>query len=145
MSDNGYSATLTTSVSIAAVVNEVAPPSAGVVKQSTSYNMSRGGNFVANVPLVENAGTDGWNTGAGIMNTSAIGASVTIYYYSDTGAFLTSKSVMLAGHAFLGEYTPNDLPAGTRATATVGSAPTSPIAVIVNEVNASSFMSYDGQ
>ena len=146
-SDSGYSATLTTSVSIAAIVNEVAPPSGGVVKQSTSYNMSRGGPYVLHAALVENAGSDGWTTGMGIMNTSAVGANVTIQYFdASTGAALTTKTItLLAGHAFHGEYTGDDLPAGTRASVTLVSAPTSPIAVIVNEVNASSFMSYDGQ
>src|SRR5438105_2500055 len=41
-SDNAYSATLTTSVFIAAVVNDVAAPSAGAGKPSTAHNTARG-------------------------------------------------------------------------------------------------------
>ena len=49
------------------------------------------------------------------------------------------------GHAFVSVYTPNDLPAGTRASAQLATAPTGPIVAIVNESNATSFMSYGGQ
>jgi hypothetical protein len=147
-SATGYSAYLTPGdgVFIAAVVNEIAPPGAGSGRQFTAYNMFLGGSTGINLPLVENAGSDGWSTGIGIMNTGVISGNVAIKYFdAATGALLSTKNVTVPGHAFVSEYTPNDLPAGTRASAQLSTAPTGPIVAIVNESNATSFMSYGGQ
>jgi hypothetical protein len=147
-STTGYSAYLTPGdgVFIAAVVNETAPAGAGSGRQFTAYNMFLGGSTVINLPLVENAGSDGWSTGIGIMNTGAVsGNTVVRYFDAGTGAALATKNVSVPGHAFVSVYTPNDLPAGTRASAQLATAPTGPIVAIVNESNATSFMSYGGQ
>jgi hypothetical protein len=148
-SATGYSATLTATVAMAAVVNEVAPPpaSAGGGQQFTSYNVAVGSDVVVNAALVENAGADGWSTGLGIMTTGGLPGDVTIRYFdAASGTMLTSKTVTIPGQAFRGVYTPDDLAAGTRATASI-TAPSimSSVAVIVNESNATSFMSYGGQ
>ena len=145
-SSAGYSALLTADVPVTAEVNEVAPAAvgSGPGRQLTSYTPSSG-NVSVNAPLVENSGADGWSTGADIMNTG-IAASITIKYFdAATGVALQTKTVNLASHAFLGDYTPDDLPAGTRATALITGALMSPVAVIVNEGSATSFMSYGGQ
>jgi hypothetical protein len=53
---------------------------------------------------------------------------------------------MLAPNAFWGLYQPTGgLPLGSRANALVTSNSGATVAVICNEVNATSFMSYDGQ
>jgi hypothetical protein len=81
------------------------------------------------------------------MNTGGLPGDVTIRYFdAASGMLLTSKTVTIPGQAFRGVYTPDDLPAGARATATI-TAPSmmSSVAVIVNESNATSFMSYGGQ
>jgi len=148
-SANGYSAVLTPSagVFLAAIVNEVAP---GAAAQSTSYNTFGFGLLGAQLPLVENAGSDGWSTGLGIMNTGATAASVTVTYYDTaTGAQVgtTFSTASLAPNAFLAVYQPAaGLPPGTRATAVVtGSNVDAQFAVICNESNATTFMSYNGQ
>jgi hypothetical protein len=140
-----YTAKLTSTVAIAAIVNEVAPSTTSA-KQSSSFNTVASGSATIHLPLVENAGSDGWSTGEGIMNTGASSATVTVSYFDiATGAPLgTPQSLMLAPAAFWGLYQPTGgLPSGARATAVVTTA--GQVAVICNESNSSTFMSYLGE
>ena len=141
-----YTATITSTVAIVAVVNEVAPSSTSA-KQSTSYNTARAGSASLHLPLVENAGSDPWNTGEGIMNTGAGSTVVTVTYYTSTGATVgTAQTQTLAPHAFWGLYQPTGgLPSGTRATAVVTTSSGGQVAVICNESSATTFMSYNAQ
>jgi len=142
-----YTATITSSVAIAGVVNEVAPSSTSA-QQSTSYNAFSAGNPTLNLPLVENAGSDPWNTGEGIMNTGAGSTTVTVNYYNTaTGAVVgTPQTLSLAPHAFWGLYQPTGgLPSGTRATAVITTASSGRVAAICNESSSTTFMSFDGQ
>jgi photosystem II stability/assembly factor-like uncharacterized protein len=145
-----YTARITSStagVTLAAIVNEVAPAN-GSARQSTSYNTFGGSATSANLPLVESAGADGWSTGLGIMNTGSTATTVAVTYFdAATGAPIgTAQSQMLAPNAFWGLYQPTGgLPLGSRANALVTSNSGATVAVICNEVNATSFMSYDGQ
>ena len=142
-----YTAKLTSSVPVAAIVNEVAPSNTSA-KQSTAYNTFTSGSSSLHLPLVENAGADGWSTGEGIMNTGAVGVSVTVTYYDiATGAAVgTPQTHPLAPNAFWGLYQPTGgLPSGTRATAVITTSPVQSVAVICNESNATTFMSYGGQ
>jgi hypothetical protein len=144
-----YTAVIQSStVSLAAIVNEVAPAGAGAARQSTSYNTFSAGSASLNLPLVENAGSDPWNTGEGIMNTGSASTAVQVSYYdSSTGAAIgTAQTLVLAPHAFWGLYQPTGgLPAGTRATAVITTASGGQVAVICNESSSTTFMSYDGQ
>lgn len=143
--NGAYTAVVTSTVPIAAIVNEVAPVT-GTAQQSTSYNTSSGAAAPIDLPLVENAGSDGWSTGLGIMNVGTASATITVsYFLASTGASVgTPQTVTLAPKASWGLYQPTGgLPAGTRATAVVSSA--GQLAVICNESNATSFMSYAGQ
>jgi hypothetical protein len=145
-SNEGYTAVLSSTDPVAAIVNEVGPAS-GEAQQSTAYNTFTRGTPSANLPLVESAGADGWSTGLGIMNTGAMGATVTVSYFDTaTGAPIgTPQSKVLPMGAFWGVYQPSaGLPAGDRASAIV-TASGSTVAVICNEQNATSFMSYGGQ
>jgi hypothetical protein len=145
-SNDGYTAVLSSTDPVAAIVNEVGPAS-GAAQQSTAYNTFARGTPSANLPLVESAGPDGWSTGLGIMNTGAMGATVTVTYFDTaTGAPIgTPQSKVLPMGAFWGVYQPTGgLPTGSRASAIV-TASGSTVAVICNEQNATSFMSYDGQ
>src|SRR5450759_1765201 len=145
-----YTAVIQSStVPLAAIVNEVAPAGAGSARQSTSYNTFSPGNATLHLPLVENAGSDPWNTGEGIMNT---GPSSTIvvqvsYYDTVTGASVcTAQAQTLAPHAFWGLYQPTGgLPSGSRATAVIITSSGGQVAVICNESSSTTFMSYDGQ
>jgi len=143
-----YTAVIQSStVSLAAVVNEVAP-SATSAKQSTSYNTFSAGSATVNLPLVENGGSDPWNTGEGIMNTGTGSVTVQVSYYNSvTGAAIgTAQLNTLAPHAFWGVYQPaGGLPSGTRATAVVTTSTGGQVAVICNESSTTTFMSYDGQ
>ena len=137
-----------TTVPLAVIVNEVAPAGAGSARQSTSYNTFISGSPTLHLPLVENAGSDPWNTGQGIMNVGTSSTAVQVSYYdSATGAAIgTAQARTLAPHAFWGLYQPSGgLPAGTRATAVVTTTSGGQVAVICNESSASTFMSYDGQ
>jgi hypothetical protein len=138
----GYTAAITGDVAIAAIVNETAPGG----MQSTSYNGEPLGSGYLNVALVENAGSDGWSTGLGIVNTTNATISFLLTYFNaDTGAFISQTSLSLPAHAYLGRYTPTDLPtAGTRASAWLFST-TLGLAAICNEQGAASLMSYNGQ
>jgi hypothetical protein len=135
---------------LAAIVNEVAPP-AGTAQQSTSYNTVSAGSASLHLPLVENAGSDPWNTGEGIMNTGTSSASLIVFYYdASTGAAIgTPQTRTLAPHAFWGLYQPTGgLPSGKPATAVIITLPNpffGQLAIICNESSATSFMSYDGQ
>ena len=98
--------------------------------------------------LVENAGSDPWNTGEGIMNTGTSSAAVQVTYYDTvTGAAIgTPQAQALAPHAFWGVYQPTGgLPSGTRATAVITTSSGGQVAVICNESSTTTFMSYDGQ
>ena len=100
---------------LAAIVNEVAPSSTSA-KQSTSYNAFGTGNATLNLPLVENAGSDPWNTGEGIMNTGTGSTTVSVNYYDTvTGAAIgTAQTQTLAPMPF-GVFTspPVACPAGS--------------------------------
>jgi hypothetical protein len=145
-----YSATITVAsgtIALAAIVNEVAP-SSGPARQLTTYNTFGAGAPTSNLALVESAGPDGWSTGLGIMNTGTAATTVTVTYY-DTGAGTpvgTAQTMVLAPNAFWGVYQPSaGLPAGSVATAVITTSTGGQLAVICNESNASTFMSYDGQ
>jgi hypothetical protein len=123
-------------------------PSSTSAKQSTSYNAFSAGSATLNLPLVENAGSDPWNTGEGIMNTGTTSTTVTVTYYDTaTGAAVGAPQTQtLAPHAFWGLYQPlGGLPSGTRATAVVTTSSGGQVAVICNESSSTTFMSYDGQ
>ena len=142
------SANITSDQPLASIVNEVAAPATagGPTTQSTAYNTFAVGVSAAHLPLVENAGSDGVTTGVGIENISASTASVTIAYYdANNGNLLTQRTVSIPAGSFLGAYTPADLTTpGARATAVISTSGNA-LAVIVNEVGAGTFMSYDGQ
>lgn len=143
--NGAYTAMITSTVPIAAIVNEVAPVT-GSAQQSTSYNTSTGAAGPIDLPLVENAGSDGWSTGLGIMNMGTASTTVTVsYFLASTGAAVgTPQTRVLAPKAAWGLYQPTGgLPAGTRATAVVNAA--GQLAVICNESTPTTFMSYDGQ
>ena len=143
--NGAYTAVITSTVAIGAIVNEVAPVT-GAAQQSTSYNTSSGSAAPIDLPLVESTGSDGWSTGLGIMNTGSAPTTITVsYFLAATGAAVgTPQTLTLAPRAAWDLYQPAaGLPAGTRATAVVGSA--GQLAVICNESNATSFMSYAGQ
>ena len=143
-----YTASITSTVAIAVIVNEVAPSSTSA-KQSTSYNTFAAGAASANLALVESSGSDGWSTGEGIMNTAAVTAIIKVSYFdaSSGSAIGTQQSFSVPPDAFVGLYQPSGgLPAGDRATAQVIiSSNGGAVAVITNESNSTSFMSYDGQ
>jgi hypothetical protein len=144
--DGAYTAKITGSVAIAAIVNEVAPSTTSA-QQSTAYNTFASGSTTLNLPLVESTGTDGWSTGEGIMNTGTVVANVAVVYYdTSTGAMLgTPQNISLQPNAFWGLYQPTGgLPGGDRASAAVHTLG-GQVAVICNESNATSFMSYNGQ
>jgi hypothetical protein len=144
-----YTAVIQSStVQLAAIVNEVAPPGTGTARQSTSYNTFSTGSSSLHLPLVENAGSDPWNTGLGIMNTGSASTTVTVTYYDAvTGAPVgTAQTQVLASHAFWGLYQPSGgLPIGSRATGIITTSTGGQVAVICNESSASTFMSYNGQ
>ena len=142
-----YTAKLTSSVPIAAIVNEVAPSNTSA-KQSTAYNTFIAGSSSLHLPLVESTGADGWSTGEGIMNAGNVSTTVTVTYFDiATGAVIgTPQTQTLAPNAFWGLYQPiGGLPSGTRATAVITTSAGGQVAVICNESNATTFMSYDGQ
>jgi alpha-tubulin suppressor-like RCC1 family protein len=143
-----YTAVIQSStVTLAAVINEVAP-AGGIAQQSTSYNTFSAGASTLNLPLVENSGTDPWNTGEGLMNTGIGSIAVQVSYYdTGTGAPIgTAQTQTLAPHAFWGVYQPTGgLPSGTRATAVITTSSGGQVAVICNESSTTTFMSYDGQ
>ena len=147
-SGNGYTAILTSTDPIAAIVTEVAPPVSGsAFQQSTSYNTAGGGLVRSNLPLVESAGQDGWSTGLGIMNTGTVATTVSVTYFDPvTGEGLgTSQATTLQPNAYWGVYQPiSGLPSGSRASALVV-APGGRVAVICNETGAGIFMSYNGE
>jgi hypothetical protein len=141
MSASGYTAQITGTVALAAIVNEVSPTGA----QSTSFNADTAGSGYLNLPLVENMGSDGFSTGLAIMNVTNATLSFTLTYFSAaTGSGLTSFSLSLGAHAYMGRYTPSDLTTpGTRATAWLSSTPG--LVAIANEAGTGTLMSYNGQ
>jgi alpha-tubulin suppressor-like RCC1 family protein len=144
-----YTAVIQTStVLLVAIVNQVAPAGTGSARQSTSYNAFGAGSSILHLPLVENAGSDPWNTGLGIMNTGSGSAAVQVTYFDAvTGAPVgTPQLQTLASHAFWGLYQPTGgLPTGSRATAVVTTSSGGQVAVICNESSPTTFMSYNGQ
>jgi hypothetical protein len=90
-----YTAKITSTVPVAAIVNEVAP-SQGTAQTFTSYNTFAAGSSTLNLPLVESAGADGWSTGEGIMNTGTAASTVSVTYHDTvTGAQVGSPQTML--------------------------------------------------
>jgi alpha-tubulin suppressor-like RCC1 family protein len=147
-SDQGYTATISSTVAVAAIVNEVGPAAAGGARQSTAYNTFPAGFPTVHLPLLENAGSDGWSTGVGVMNTGITATTVTLTYYdAATGATVgTQQTKTMQPKAFWGPYQPAaGLPPGTRATAVLTTSSGGQVAVIANESNPNWFMSYDGQ
>ena len=142
-----YTAKITSTVAVAAIVNEVAHSTNPAVQQSTSYNTFPTGSATLHLPLVESSGSDGWSTGEGIMNTGTVTTTVTVTYYdTSTGATIGTPDVLsLAPNAYWGLYQPaGGLPNGDRASAVITTSG-GQVAVICNEANNTSFMSYDGQ
>jgi hypothetical protein len=142
-----YTAVIQSTLPLAAIVNEVAPSSISA-KQSTSYNTFSSGAAILQLPLVENAGSDPWNTGLGIMNTSSTSTTVVVNYYDAViGTVIGTTQVQtLAPRAFWGLYQPTGgLPSGSRATAVVRTSGGGQMAVICNESSPTTFMSYSGQ
>jgi hypothetical protein len=144
-----YTAVIQSSaVLLVAIVNEVAPAGTGPARQSTSYNTFTSGSGLLHLPLVENAGSDPWNTGLGIMNTGTGSTTVQVNYYDAmTGVAIgTTQLQTLAPHAFWGLYQPTGgLPAGSRSTALITTSSGGQVAVICNESSPTTFMSYNGQ
>jgi hypothetical protein len=146
-SAGAYTAKVTSSVPVAVIVNEVAPSTTSA-KQSTAYNTYTTGSSSLHLPLVESTGADGWSTGEGVMNTGAVSTTVTVTYYdTSTGAAVGAPQMQtLAPNAFWGLYQPTGgQPSGTRATAVFTTSAGGQVAVICNESNATTFMSYGGQ
>jgi hypothetical protein len=142
-----YTARLTSTVAIAAIVNEVAASSTSA-QESSAYNTLAAGSSNLHLALVESTGADGWSTGEGIMNTGVVSIAVTVNYYDiGTGAAVgTPQTQTLAPNAFWGLYQPTGgLPNGTRASAVVSTGSGGQVAVICNESSATSFMSYNAQ
>ena len=141
-----YTAVIQSStVTLAAIVNEVAPPG-GSAQQSTSYNTFGAGSATIHLPLVENEGSDPWNTGEGIMNAGSTSTTVTVNYYVDGVSIDRPQTQTLAPNAFWGLYQPTGgLPKGRRATAVITTSSGGQVAVICNESSPTTFMSYDGQ
>jgi hypothetical protein len=143
-SNTGYTAVLSSTVAIVAIVNEVYNPNPGLF---TSYNTFPGGTAAANLPLVESAGADGWSTGLNIMNTGGQPSTVTVSYFdAASGAPVgLAQTQLLAPNAAWGVYQPTGgLPMGARASAQVTTSGGA-VAVICNEVGTGTFMSYGGQ
>jgi hypothetical protein len=133
---------------LVAIVNEVAPAGTGPARQSTSYNTFSTGSSIVHLALVENAGSDPWNTGLGIMNTGSAPTTVQVFYYDafDGTSVGTWQTVTLARRAFWGLYQPTGgLPVGTRATAMITASGGGQIAVVCNESSPTTFMSYNAQ
>lgn len=140
-SSSGYTATITGTVALAAVVNEVAPGG----MQSTSFNADTAGSGYLNLAQVESIGSDGISTGLGIMNETNTTISFTLTYFDAvTGSGIRSISLSLAPHAYMGRYTPDDLSPLTRATAWLSSS-TPGLAAICNQAGTGTLMSYNGQ
>jgi hypothetical protein len=81
------------------------------------------------------------------MNTGTVPTTVTITYYDPvTGAGVgTPQTTTLAVNAFWGVYQPSaGLASGSRATAVITNSAGGVVSVIVNESNATTFMSYNG-
>jgi photosystem II stability/assembly factor-like uncharacterized protein len=146
--DGAYTAKITSDVAIAAIVNEAALSSNESAQQSTAYNTFAAGSSTLHLPLVESAGADGWSTGEGIINTGTAATTVTVTYYDATSGLQigTPASLLLQPNAFWGLYQPaGGLPSEDRASAVVTTSAGGQVAVICNESNATSFMSYTGQ
>ena len=145
--DGPYTAKITSTVAIAAIVNEVAP-STSSAQQSTAYNTFASGSATLHLPLVESAGSDAWSTGEGIMNTGSTATTVTVTYYdtSSGAAIGTPQSQSLQPNAYWGLYQPlGGLASGDRASAVVTTSTGGQVAVVCNESSSTSFMSYTGQ
>ena len=147
LTSGAYTAKITSTVPIAVVVNEVAPPQGGG-QTSTAYNTFGTGISILNLPLVESAGADGWSTGEAIMNSGSAATAVTVTYHdSVTGAQVGApQSTLLQPNAYWGLYQPaGGLPNGARVSAAVTTSAGGQVAVVCNESNGTSFMSYVGE
>jgi hypothetical protein len=143
-----YTAVIQSTLPLVAVVNEQAPAGTGPARQSTSYNTFGTGSGTVHLALVENAGSDPWNTGLGIMNTGAVSTTVTVTYYDAVTGLPVgiAKTLALAPRAYWPLYQPTGgLPAGSRATAVVTTSTGGQVAVVCNESGPTTFMSYNGQ
>jgi alpha-tubulin suppressor-like RCC1 family protein len=144
-----YTAVIQSStILLVAIVNEVAPPGPALPRQSTSYNTFGTGSSTLHLPLVENAGSDPWNTGQGIMNSGSASTTVTVSYYDAfSGAPNgTPQTLTLAPQAYWGLYQPTGgLPTGKRATAVITTSVGGQVAAVCNESSPTTFMSYNGQ
>ena len=137
-----YTAMIGSDVAVVAIVNEVAPPS-NDPHQFTSYNTFLSGVTTAHLPLVENAGSDGWSTAVGVMNTGTSSTTVTLTYYAGNSPIGTAQLQAIPAKGVWSWYQPTSgLPVGSFSavlTTTGGGT----IAVICNESNGSTFMSYN--
>ena len=137
-----YTATIGSDLPVVAIVNEVAPPS-NDLHQFTSYNTFLSGQTTAHVPLVEHAGSDGWSTAVGVMNTGTAPTTVTLTYYNGGSPVGSAQVQTIPAKGVWSWYQPTSgLPVGAgngRPTTTGGGT----IAVICNESNGSTFMSYN--
>ena len=143
-----YTAVIDGPAAMAVIVNEFAPAGSGAARQSTSFNTFSSGSSTVHVALVENGGSDPWNTSMGIMNTGSASTTVTVTYYDAvTGAPIgTAPSQVVASHAYWGLYQPiGGLPAGSRATAVITTSSGGQVAAVCNETSPTTFMSYNGQ
>jgi hypothetical protein len=149
--DGAYTATISTAtpgLMLGAIVNEVARSGTAGAQQSTSYNTFITGLSYLTLALVTNASGDGWSTGLGIMNTGSSSTTVDVLYLDVVTGNPTGQpqTQTLAPNAFWGLYQPaGGLPSGERASAVVTTSAGGQIAVICNESNATTFMSYSGQ
>jgi hypothetical protein len=145
---DGYTAVITSTVLVAAIVNEVAPATSPGARQSTAYNTVSAGSSTVHLASVESAGLDGLSTGLAIMNTSNTGAAVTVTYHdAATGEPVGTPQTIanLGPKAFWGVYQPTGgLPTGKHATAVV-TVRGGQIAVVCNQRSPAQFMSYNGQ
>jgi hypothetical protein len=145
--DGPYTAKITSTVAIAAEVNEVAPLVDPNAQQFTAYNPFAAGRSSVHLPLVESNGADGWSTGTNIMNTGTAATTVTVTYYDAfTGLQVgTPQTQSVLPNAIWGLYQPNGgLPNGSRASAVVTTTAGGQVAVVCNASNATSLMSYNG-
>jgi Bacterial Ig-like domain (group 3) len=131
---NGFAGTATITSSagqpLGAVVNEVGPGG-----QFSSYDAVPAGSTTLYAPVALRNAFGGYNTGMGIVNTTAAAGTVTINYYDSSGT-PTTTTASIPAHGSLGVYQGTDIPVDGSYTAKISSDVA--IAAIVNEVAASS-------
>ncbi|MCL5960378.1 MAG: M4 family metallopeptidase [Chloroflexi bacterium] len=132
------SAVITMNQPVIAVVNE--SKSSG---DAMGYSGVGPGATVVNLPVVMDNAYGGWNTGAGIQNTSSSSATVNVDYYSNAGVVLNTASTVVPAKGYWGLYQGGALGSGNAGSAKITS--TQPIAVVVNEAGpGGSAISYNG-